>query len=177
MAAVEVHVKYRKVGERPSWAVGIYRNIKDKPEWQSHADSIPTREGAMEYARQLAQNIAYREGNGISVHADKPENGVQLIGAGTGKTLEKIVCADGTEYDKRKVYRVKLQRVVVDEVEFYVEADSVQDILDKDTRDKLVDYADRQAYWDGETVGLETVLSVTAEVDPGGDSVLRLGKV
>jgi len=170
MAAVEVHVKHRG----SFWVVGIYRAYK--PEWQLYEDSIPTHVEALETARSLAQRIAGREGSAISVHADNPEVGVQLIGAGTSKTLEKVVCADGTEYDKRKVYLVKMQRTVVEEVEFYVEADSVQDILDKDTRATLVAHADNCEYWDGDTVGVESVVSVTAGVDPGGEGVLRLRK-
>jgi hypothetical protein len=170
MAAVEVHVKHRG----SFWVVGIYRAYK--PEWQLYEDSIPTRVDALVTACGLAQGIAGREGSAISVHADNPETGVQLLGSGTSKTLEKIVCADGTEYDKRKVYLVKMQRTVIEEVEFYVEADSVHDILDRDARATLVAHADNCEYWDGDTVGVESVVRVNADVDPGGSGVLRLRK-
>ena len=74
------------------------------------------------------------------------------------------------------IYRVKLSRIVRDEVVVFVEAESSEDIMgmDDEARERLVTHADNVENWDGDTVGQEVVEEVHLQYDSVGNHIFKL---
>jgi len=94
---IEVHVVFRRGDNPPGWEFGVYDLDTDRADWKRGGLS---RAEALNYAQRVAQSLAAKNGKAVSVHVDRPEQGIRLNGPGTSKTLEVIICADGVAYTK-----------------------------------------------------------------------------
>ena len=76
------------------------------------------------------------------------------------------------------IFRVKMERRLLEEVVVYVEADTVGDIflLDDETREKLVTHANNYEWWDGDTIGREEVIEALPQHKPVGNCIFKMDK-